>query len=102
MTMDPLYVPGVRLGTTALLRLTISVVGEIPVAGPTTSQPGDELAVAVNELVPESVMVCEAGVLPKTVENCNDCGLAPMLLTVSDTGTVTATVEPTKIDIAAP
>jgi hypothetical protein len=95
----PLYVPGVRVGTTALLRLTISVVGEIPVVGPTASQPAAELAAAVNELVPDSVRDCEAGVLPKTVENCNDDGLAPMLLTVNDTGTVTATVAPTKIEI---
>jgi hypothetical protein len=34
--------------------------------------------------------------------NCNDCGLAPMLLTVNDTGTVTATVAPTKIEIDEP
>jgi hypothetical protein len=102
MTMDPLYVPGLRVGTTPGLKLTLRVVGEFPGLGPTLSQPGVEFATAVNEVVPDSAMVCEAGVFPKTVLNCNDCGVAPMLLTESETGTVTEIVAPTKIEIDAP
>jgi hypothetical protein len=98
----PIYVPGLRVVTTALLKPTVNVAGEFPVVGTTVSQPVEEFATAVNEAVPDSVMVCETGVLPKTVLNCNDCGVAPMLLTEKDTGTVTETAAPTKIEIDAP
>jgi hypothetical protein len=81
------------------------VVGATPLVGPTLSQfpPDVVVAAALKEVVcPDSARVWEAGVLPNTVENCNDCGVAPILLTLNDTGTERLSVAPTKIEMDAP
>jgi len=88
IVMVPLYVPVGREGTTALLSVTMIVVGTVPVLGPTVSQlpPDVVVAPALNEVaVPVSERFWATGTVPTTVEKVRDCGLAPMLLTVNDT-----------------